>query len=391
MSLIDLWLTSQEQIRAKRLQQIIAFAGEGKLRDVGAASTEFRDFLDRIPGDVLSRYASECLSDSFADSGQALQDIVNQVGRRLGLDVTYGRYRGTTAHVGHDGLWRLPQGHSVIVEVKTTDAYRIDLNTLADYRKALVAAGTISEGASSMLVIVGRQDTGDLEAQIRGSRHAWDIRLISVDALLRLMAVKEDLEDPQIVDRIHQILIPREFTRLDEIVDMLFSTAEDLKQEVEPAGPEEADVERESHEKKFTPVAFHQACVERIEKRLGRTFIKRSRATFSTPEGDVRLLCAVSREHLRGSQSFFWFAFHPHQQNFLAGARESHLAFGCASPSNLLLIPFGDFAPWLDGLNVTDLGERRYWHVHIAQEGATFRLPRKAGHAPIDVTRYFIG
>ena len=85
-----------------------------------------------------------------------------------------------------------------------------------------------------MLLVVGRQDTGDLEAQIRGSRYAWDIRIVSVDALLRLMKIKEEVEDPLIVQRIHSILIPREFTRLDEIADVLFSAAEDIKQDEGP-------------------------------------------------------------------------------------------------------------------------------------------------------------
>ena len=67
-----------------------------------------------------------------------------------------------------------------MVEVTTTDAYRIDLETLAGYRRGLIASGQITEPESSMLIVVGRKDTGDLEAQIRGSRHAWDIRLVSV-------------------------------------------------------------------------------------------------------------------------------------------------------------------------------------------------------------------
>ena len=390
MALIDLWLTSQEQIRSKHLHQIIAFAGEGRLRDLGVASSEFREFLGRIPSDLLARYASECLIESFTDSGQALQDIVNQIGRRLGLEVSYGRYRGTTAHVGHDGLWRLPNAHAVIVEVKTTDAYRIDLNTLANYRKALVASSSIVEEASSMLIVVGRQDTGDLEAQIRGSRLAWDIRLISVDALIRLMSVKEDLEDPNIINRIHQILIPREFTRLDDIVDILFSTAEDLKQEEDAAEPDDFDDTTAHPEKKFTPVAFNRACVERIEKHLARSFIKHSRATFSTAENDIRLVCAVSREHVRSGQPSFWFAFHPHQQKFLAGSLAAFLAFGCGSPDKIFLIPFADFRAWLDGLNVTDTGERSYWHVHIVQEGLSFKLLQKAGSPRIDLTKYFV-
>ena len=47
---------------------------------------------------------------------------------------------------------------------------------------------------SSILIVVGRDDTGELEAQVRGSRHAWDIRLISADALVKLVNLKETVE-----------------------------------------------------------------------------------------------------------------------------------------------------------------------------------------------------
>jgi hypothetical protein len=144
-------------------------------------------------------YADQCLNQSFTDSGLALQDIVNEIGARLGADITPGRYRGTLKHLGFDGLWKFSNGHSIVIEVKTTDAYRIDLNTIADYRKALIENGNITKDTSSMLLIVGRQDTGDLEAQIRGSRYAWDIRIISVDALLRFLSIKEEVEDPQLI------------------------------------------------------------------------------------------------------------------------------------------------------------------------------------------------
>ena len=43
----------------------------------------------------------------------------------------------------------------------------------------LDAAGNLVIPDSSMLIVVGGEDTGDLEAQIRGSRYAWDIRLVS--------------------------------------------------------------------------------------------------------------------------------------------------------------------------------------------------------------------
>ena len=89
------------------------------------------------------------------------------------------------------------------------------LETIAQYRLSLIEQAKLLEDRSSILIVVGRDDTTDLEAQIRGSRHAWDIRLISIDALLRLLSVKEELENPNIVRQIQDILIPREFTKLD--------------------------------------------------------------------------------------------------------------------------------------------------------------------------------
>jgi hypothetical protein len=60
---------------------------------------------------------------------------------------------------------------------------------------------------------------------VRGGRHAWEMRLITWDALVRLL----ELDDPTTSRRIHQLLFPRELTKLDAIVDLLFFTAEDSK------------------------------------------------------------------------------------------------------------------------------------------------------------------
>ena len=177
------------------------------------------------------------------NSGLALQDIVNEAGSRLGFQVEPGRYRGSPKQIAFDGLWQMPNGHAIVAEVKTTDAYRIDLDKIATYRRALVTEGRIKQDSSSILIIVGRAETGDLEAQIRGSRHAWEVRLMSVDALMRLVELKEEVEDPNIINRIHQLLIPREFTRLDEIADILFSTAEEIKQPEPKVGDEENEKE----------------------------------------------------------------------------------------------------------------------------------------------------
>jgi hypothetical protein len=388
MALVDLWTNSREQLEQKHVQQIIAFAGAGKLLDGSEASREFRSFLGQIPSSFLTRYVDECLSDSFPNSGYVLQDIVNEIGRRLGFEVTNGRYRGTSAHIGFDGLWNFPSDHAVVVEVKTTDAYRIKLDKIVGYYLALTKASEISEETSSILILVGRQDTGELEAQIRGSRHAWDVRLISIDSLLRLMVLKEEVEDPIIIRRIHDILIPREFTRLDEIVDILFSTAEDIKQEEAPGELEEdAAVEKKP---KFKPVAFHDACVARIEKHLEKSLLKRSRATFSTADSSLALICAISKEHISGGRTSYWFAFHPHQRDFLEQSSAAYVAFGCGSADQVLLISFAEFEPWLEGMNITQREDRFYWHVSIFQEEEELVLHRKRGEPRVALSPYLL-
>lgn len=389
MALLDLWRQSPDQLRDKQLPRLIAFAGNGRLLDGSECSGELRAFLASVPSSPLAAYAEQCLSQSFTDSGLALQDVINEIGRRLGAEVIPGRYRGTAGQVGFDGLWAFPNGHSIVIEVKTTDAYRIDLGTIANYRRSLVEAHTIPESASSMLLVVGRQDTGDLEAQIRGSRHAWDLRIISVQALIRLLTLKEEVEDPQIIQRIHSILIPREFTRLDEIADILFSATEDIKLETA------ADVvglpdEPKTKEPKFTPVAFHEACIDRVQAFLGKPLVKQSRARYSSPDRSIVVNCAVSKEHDPDARPNYWFAFHPHQRDFLHNSDEAFVVFGCGSSDRVLLIPFDDFEPWLAQTWTTDADTRSYWHVVIHRREGRYFLHLKKGETNIELTHYLI-
>ena len=297
-----------------------------------------------------------------------------------------GRYQGSKNNVGNDGLWLFPSGHHVVVEVKTTDAYRIDSDKIADYRKRLIGSDTIAEESSSILIIVGRQDTGDLEAQIRGSRHAWDIRLISVDSLLRLMLLKEKVDDPQIIQRICDILIPKEFTRLDSIVDIVFFTAEEAKQDSEIE--DEITKSESENVKSGPPAAFHDACIKQFSITRNVDLVKRSRSTFVSPDRAVNVVCAVSKYHEK--QNSFWFAFHPHQKEFLEKASEGFLLLGCGSSNVLLSIPYYDLKNWLDDLWTTENKDRIYWHLRIHHEKDKFLLDRKQGLGKLDISKYKI-
>lgn len=390
MPLLDLWAKTPDQLEDKQVHQLIAFAGAGKLLDDSLCSLEFRSFLATVPSNKLELYCGQCLEQAFPDSGMALQDVVNEIGVRLGAISTNGRYRGTKKHTGFDGLWKFPSGRSIVIEVKTTDAYRIDLNVVAGYRKKLVADGTTNEAESSILLVVGRQDTGDLEAQIRGSRHAWDVRIISVDALIRLMKIMEDVDDPVIIQRIHNILIPHEFTRLDAIADVLFSTTEEVKQDETPIEIKQQSEEPKLDGIKTTPVAFHEACVKRIQLQLKASLVKRSRSGYSTPDNTIALNCSVSKEHNPDTNPNYWFAFHPHQQAFLEKHQLAYVAFGCGSSERLILVPYDDFKPWLQSTWTTENGDRTYWHVVIYRDDETYALRLKKGTKAIDLTPYVV-
>ena len=193
MPLLDFWKSAPKTVGKLSIEQIVTNAGDGILRDGSVCSTELREYLSQIPSEKIAGYVEHCLSSSFAKGGMVLQDLANELGRRLDYKVTNGRYQGTTNAIGFDGLWLSAEGHSIVLEVKTTDAYRISLDTIAAYRSKLTASGQLGN-ASSVLIVVGREDTGELEAQVRGSRHAWDIRLISADALIKLVQIKENAE-----------------------------------------------------------------------------------------------------------------------------------------------------------------------------------------------------
>jgi len=200
--------------------------------DGDTTSEEFRGFLRTIPSNILARYAIESLRDRFEGSGYALQDVVNQIGERMGFAVTHGRYRGARGHNGFDGLWHAKDGHAIVVEVKTTDVYRIALSQIVHYQQSLVETGAIREGQSSVLLVVGRQDTDGLEAQIRGSKHAWNVRLITVDGLLRLLQLREEMGQPDMVRKICKILVPTEYTKVDRIIEMVFFMTAELTVEM---------------------------------------------------------------------------------------------------------------------------------------------------------------
>src|SRR4029079_9046562 len=153
MPLLAFWKTNREEVLGLSVQQLVSSAGDGKLRDNSPCADEFRQFLRETPSEKLFEYIDTCLQEGFTDSGLVLQDLVNELGRRLEFKVENGLYRGKKSAVGFDGIWRSEGASDIITEVKTTDYVTVSLDKIAGYRKRLVTGQKVDEEATILVVV----------------------------------------------------------------------------------------------------------------------------------------------------------------------------------------------------------------------------------------------
>jgi len=299
MPLLEIWKSSPDAITKMSLEQVVHISGNGKLTDNSTTSEELRLYFSEIDTAKLDEYVNYCLANSFSQSGLVLQDIVNELGKRLEYNVVNGLYSGTKNAIGFDGIWVSPENNSIVVEVKTTDAYRINLDTIANYRNKLIKNNTITDN-SSILIVVGRQDTGDIEAQIRGSRHAWTIRMISAESLLKIVTLKESSEDEVTLNKIRSLLIPFEYTRLDNIIDIMFTTAADAStSETIEAPIEIGEQSKPQYKQNKTDLGILKGIRNSIIASFNNNklikLIAKSKALFWTGDKKFRVVCTISK------------------------------------------------------------------------------------------------
>lgn len=370
MSLIQLSKSNPESFENYLARQIVAFAGDGNLRDNSECSGQLRAYLKAVDRSRLDKYAQECLEQPFPDSGFLLQDVVNELGRRLEFDVENGRYRGVSNAVGFDGIWRVPNGPAILVEVKTTDTYNVSLETIADYRRKLIASGGI-DANTSILFVVGRKDTGALEAQIRGSRYAWDMRVVGVDSLTKLVAVKEKSSEDQTVIQIRELLRPFEYTRVDRILDVVFSATIDAGSDEQEESVTSFEREDDDSAHARTPQKaieeIRSKAIDALNGKLGSNLIRRRQALFEDRDGDVRACATVSKRYDDKLQPY-WYAYHPKWDNFLGDASLGYMIFGCVDRLEAFAIPLEYMRKLLPSLNQTVRPDGAiYWHVKFSE------------------------
>ncbi len=369
MALLHFWRDNREAVLGQTIQQVVSNAGDGNLRDHSPASVELRMFFGEVPAKYLFSYARQCLDTPFPKSGAVLQDVVNELGRRLDFEVENGLYQGRRNAIGFDGVWKAAGQTELVVEVKTTDAYTFALETAHEYRESLIGQGHLGR-SSSILIVVGRDDTGALEAQVRGSRFAWDIRLISVESLIKLVQTRDKADSTATVQQIHQILRPFEYTRVDRIIDILLATASDVEDQqdesVEPASAETGQEETAARNREKTGRALIEEIKDRavagFSKLKGVEFLRRGRSYFWSSDRRLRVCCTVSKRYEKDYQPY-WYAYHPKWDEFLRDG-EGYLIFVCVDREFAFAVPRQWFAENANDLSVSERdGSRAYWHI----------------------------
>jgi hypothetical protein len=361
------------------VRQLPALCGNGKLVDGSACSIEFREYLAIAKSEKLFEYADSCLSESFEKSGQVLQDVVNELGRRLDYTVENGLYQGKPTAVGNDGLWTDSDGSSIVIEVKTTDTYRINLDTIAGYATKLRIDGKIpANNTSSILLVVGRQDTGDLEAQVRGSRHAWTVRIISIDALKKLVTLKEGAESAT-VRKIHELLAPFEYTKLDRMIEIAFTVAEETGTGVDEditVGADEEGAKEHHVSSKADIDSLRSKLVEALSAAY-QPLIKKSRALYWSADKATRAAITVSKKYPAGD---YWYAYHIDWDQFLGEASKAWYVLGCIGRADSYVIPYDWVHSRLDRMYFTEREGKKYYHILLyLQPNGELKLNLKVG------------
>lgn len=97
MPLLAFWESNPDEIGQSSIEQIVAMAGDGNLKDGGTCSTELRQYLTEADSSKLATYVEHCLSSGFPKGGFVFQDLIDELGRRLDYEVLLDTVKSSSA------------------------------------------------------------------------------------------------------------------------------------------------------------------------------------------------------------------------------------------------------------------------------------------------------
>jgi hypothetical protein len=115
---------------------------------------------------------------------------------------------------------------------------------------------------------------------------------------------------------------------------------------------------------------------------------RRSAAIYRTDDDRIGVVCTMSKWHVKNEN--YWYAYHPHQDQFLASVRHGYFVLGMMDMEAAVALPTDVIRQNLDKLNTTTTPDgRSYWHIHISRSHTgQLLLHRARGEPPLALDRY---
>ncbi len=130
--------------------------------------------------------------------------------------------------------------------------------------------------------------------------------------------------------------------------------------------------------------------LRKLEGKYGVRLSRRSAAIYRSDGNEIGIVCTMSKWHSKNEN--YWYAYHPHQDEFLATTRGGYFVLGMMDSEIAVALPVEVIRQNLGKLNTTTTPDgRRYWHIHISRSGnAGLLLQRAKGEPPLPLDRYIV-
>jgi len=117
---------------------------------------------------------------------------------------------------------------------------------------------------------------------------------------------------------------------------------------------------------------------------------RRSTALYRSDGNEIGVVCAMSKWHQKNEN--YWYAYHPHQDEFLETASQGYFALGMMDVESAIVLPVEIIRQNLDRLNTTTTPDgRSYWHIHVSRSGrGGLSLQRARGEPPLSLDHYVL-
>jgi hypothetical protein len=214
------------------LDRIVELAGDWA--DGSRASEQFRGIIEdeQTTTAEIEAFLNEAIQGSETHHNRALQDLVNNIGARLGFTIEYGIYQGTTDQIGYDGHWMStatdPPSH-LIVETKSSTTYSINPTQAGEYMEELEQREELERSQVYGLYVVGDDEIDTIANTILGSAYRDRMRVITAQRLLDLLSIQEEsgLRHTQVLD----VLLPINAVDVGTLVGLLEDVIESTEEE----------------------------------------------------------------------------------------------------------------------------------------------------------------